>query len=227
MAVQPGRELPPEEQDWHRFQQLRQLHNHWQRPGWAEGRRSYHWLLTFEHASSLRTLAAQCQEPFRDLLQFDLIPLGSLHLTLHRLAFTDELPESRLPAIVAAVRHRCRNLESLRLRIGWLAASAGAIRFTALPVAAIADVRNTVLGLTDLPGAQENTPACTNDDDFWPHVSIVYSNTVQPAAAIAGKIEALRYLPPAQVLVNSLALVELRRDGRAYWWDEVERVKFG
>lgn len=226
MAVQPGRELPPEEQDWHRFQQLRQLRNHWQRPGWSEGRRSYHWFLTFEHAAGLRALAAQCQEPFRGLPQFDLVPLDALHLTLERLAFTDELPESGLSEIVATARLRCRTLEPLRLRIGWLAASAGAIRFTALPVTAIAEVRATVAKQTPRADTGENTLACTNDDDFWPHVSIAYSNTVQPAAAIEGKIEALRSLPPIEVLVSSVALVELRREGRVYWWEDVERVDF-
>lgn len=227
MAVQPGRELPPEEQDWHRFQQLRQLHNHWERPAWSEGRRSYHWFLTFEHAAGLQALAAQCQESFRDLPQFDLVPLGSLHLTLDRLAFTDELPVSRIPVVVAAAKHRCQNLAPLRLRIGWLAASTGAIRFTALPVAAVADVRNTVMAQADLPGRRDNMRARPGSEDFWPHVSIAYSNTVQPAAVIAGKIEGLHNLPPAEVPVNSLALVGLRRNGWAYSWDEVERVEFG
>lgn len=49
------------------------------------------------------------------------------------------------------------------------------------------------------------------------------SNTVQPAAPIAAKIEALRSLPPVEVSVTSLALVELRREGRGYRWDELER----
>jgi hypothetical protein len=33
----PRNELPPEEEDWHRFRQLRQLGNHGERPGWNEG----------------------------------------------------------------------------------------------------------------------------------------------------------------------------------------------
>ncbi|MGH3815747.1 MAG: 2'-5' RNA ligase family protein [Pseudonocardiaceae bacterium] len=70
-------------------------------------------------------------------------------------------------------------------------------------------------------------PACTAADDFRPHVSIAYSNTVQPAEAIAGRLHALRSLPPVEVQVNSLVLVELRRKGSEYWWEEVERVGLG
>lgn len=217
-------ELPPEDQDWHRFRQLGQLGNHWQRPGWTDGRRSYHWLLTFEHASGLHKLAAECQEPFRDLHQFDLVRLESLHLTLERLAFTDELPAASLEAAVATVNQRCRDLAPVRLRIGWLAGSTGAIRFTALPLEPVVEIRDIVLA--QAAHAHKNEPACIADG-FWPHVSIAYSNTVQPTEPITATIEALRPLPPTEVLVTSLALVELRREERAYRWEVVERVGIG
>ena len=223
-AMQAGDELPLQDQDWHRFRQLSQLGNHWERPGWAHGRRSYHWLLTFKHAPDLHALAAQCQAPFSDLSQFDLVSLDTLHLTLHRLAFTDELPPSRLPAIVAAVRQRCRDLAALRLRIGWLAGSTGAIRFTTLPVEPVVKVPDIVLAQS--AQVHQTVPACVVDG-FWPHVSIAYSNSAQPAAPIATTIEALRSLPPAEVLVTSLVLVELRREGRAYGWEVLEQVGIG
>ncbi|MGH3977914.1 MAG: 2'-5' RNA ligase family protein [Pseudonocardiaceae bacterium] len=217
---------PPEEQDWHRFQQLTQLNDHWQRPGWAEGRRSYHWLLTFAHYSGLQALAAQCQEPFRDLAQFDLVPLEMLHLTIGRLAFTDELSAANLPAAVAAPRQRCRDIPPFRLRIGWLAGSTGAIRFTALPMEPIVEVRDIVLAQAAHAHVHKNAYACSADR-FWPHVSIAYSNTAQPAEPIAAMIDGLRALPPAEVLISRLALVELRREGRAYRWDELEQVGIG
>lgn len=216
----------PEEQDWYRFQQIRWLDNHWQRPGWADRRRSYHWFLTFEHACGLRALTARCQEPFRDLSQFDLVPLDSLHLTIQRVAFTDELPASRLPAVVAAVRQRCANLAPFRLQIGWLAGSTGAVRFTALPLDPVLDLRAaTVMRDTTVKVAGHPFPCAA--EHFWPHVSIAYSNAVQPSAAIAAMIDALRSLPPAEVLIASVALVELRREGRAYRWDELDRIELG
>lgn len=224
--MQPGDKMSPEDQDWHRFQQLDHLSNHWQRPGWAEGRHSYHWLLTFEHASDLQTLAARCQEPFRHLPHFDLVPLDALHLTIQRVAFTDELLASSLQTVVATVRQRCRDVAPFRLRIGWLAGSTGAVRFTALPVTPVVEVR----AMSAMPGPKVDTPGHILPDaaeKFWPHVSIAYSNTTQPTAPVATQIEALRHLPPAEVLVTSVALVELWREGRVYLWEELERARLG
>lgn len=225
-AVQPRSELSPEEEDWHRFRQLRQLGSHWERPGWAEGRRSYHWFLTFEHASDLQGLATRAQEPFVDLSRFDLVPLDALHLTIQRVAFTDELPLSRLPAVAATVRQRCQDVAPFRLRVGWLAGSAGAIRFTALPIAPVVAVRAMLTIQTTTTDARGDTSSCT-PETFWPHISIAYSNTAQPAAPIATHIEILRRLPPAEVLATNIALVELRREGRAYRWEVLERVELG
>lgn len=216
-------ELPPEEQDWHRFRQLIQLGSHWERPGWADGRRSYHWFLTFEYPSALHALVAQCQEPFRNISQLDLVPLDTVHLTIQRVAFTDELSAASLEAVATVVSERCQHVAPFGLRIGWLAGSAGAIRLTALPVAPLAAVRATVTMHDAIVDSQGDPPACSTEE-FWPHVSIAYSNTAQPVAPIVARIEALRRLPPVDVLITSLALVELRRGGRAYRWEELEQV---
>lgn len=217
---------PPEEEDWNRFRQLGQLVNHWDRPGWTEGRRSYHWFLTFEHASGLKGLAARCQEPFKALPHFDLVPLDALHLTIQRVAFTDELPLSRLPAAAVTARWRCQDIAPFPLRVGWLAGSTGAIRFTALPVAPVAAVRNMVSMRTTTTGVREDAFSRA-PENFWPHISIAYSNIIQPATPIASHIEILRHLPPVEELATNIALVELRREGRAYRWKVLERVEFG
>jgi len=220
--VRPGDALPLEEQDWHRFRQIRKLGNHWARPGWADGRRSYHWLLTFKHASGLHALAGQCQVRFRDLPQFDVVPLATLHLTIQRVAFTDEIPANSLDRVVVAVRQRCRNLAPFWLQIGWLAGSTGAIRFTALPVEPVLAVRSAVVG-QDLADPTEDELGWSAGD-FWPHVSIAYSNTAQAALPVARSIEMLRSLPPADVVIDHVALVELRRGGRTYRWKLLEQV---
>lgn len=224
--MQYRNELPPEEEDWRRFRQLRQLGSHWDRPGWNRHRRSYHWLLTFEHVSELQGLAARAQEPFGDLPKFDLVPLDALHLTIRRVAFTDELPLSRLPALVAIVRQRCQGVAPFLLRVGRLAGFTGAIRFTALPVAPVIAVRAVVTMQTTTTDTRGDAPSCTSEK-FWPHISIAYSNTTKPAAPIATRIEVLRRLPPTEVPATSIALVELRREGRAYRWEVLERVGLG
>ena len=85
-------------------------------------------------------------------------------------------------------------------------------------------VRDIVLAQAASVDVHKNTPACSADR-FWPHVSIAYSNTAQLAAPIAVRIEALRSLPPAEVPITSLALVELRREESAYRWEVLEQVE--
>jgi 2'-5' RNA ligase len=190
------------------------------------GRRSYHWFLTFEHAADLQELATRAQEPFGGLSQFDLVPLDALHLTIQRVAFTDEIPLSRLSAVVATVRQRCQDVAPFRLRVGWLAGSAGAIRFTVLPVASVVAVRAMVTMQTATTDMHGDAPSRA-PEKFWPHISIAYSNAVQSAAPIAIHIGALRHLPSAEILATNIALVELRREDRAYRWEVVERVGLG
>ncbi|ETA02444.1 hypothetical protein CcI156_05295 [Frankia sp. CcI156] len=57
-----SRTADPVVDDWHRFAGLDRPGNHWDRPSWTLGRRCYPWMLTFENATELHTLAAQCQD---------------------------------------------------------------------------------------------------------------------------------------------------------------------
>lgn len=217
-------ELPPEQQDWYHFQQLTQLTNHWQRPGWTDGRASYHWLLTLNNEPELAALARQCQASLSDLPILDLVPPDTLHLTLQRVGFTDEVDSAQLQAVAEETAQRCADLAPFELHIGWLAGSEGAIRFTALPVESVVRVRQAVLEtLTDVcsPATNPSTESTT----FWPHVSIAYCNTPTPATpAIIERVGQLRSLPPTEVRVQALDLVELRRDDRVYRWDVIAQA---
>lgn len=218
-------EHAPEEHDWHRFQQLTQLTNHWQRPGWTDGRTSYHWLLTFKDKPELVALARQCQANLRDLPILDLVPLDTLHLTLQKVGFTDEVNSTQLRAVAEATAQHCANLASPILHIGWLAGSQGAIRFTALPVETVVCLRQAVLeALTDVFGSATNQPP--ESTIFWPHVSIAYCNTPTPARPVIERVALLRSLPPTKVHIHAVDLVELRRDDRAYRWETITRMGF-
>lgn len=215
--------LAPEQRDWHRFRQLTQLTNHWQRPGWTGDRRSYHWLLTFDNEPELAALARQCQTSLSDLPVLDLVPSDTFHLTLQRVGFTDEVNRTRLQVLADTTARRCTDLASFTLRIGWLAGSQGAIRFTALPVETVVHVRQAALeALTDVCGS--TTDQSMESAAFWPHVSIAYCNTPTPARPVIERVISLRSLTPVEVHVQALDLVELRRDGRTYRWNTLARA---
>lgn len=217
-------ERAPEAQDWHRFQQLVELTNHWRRPGWTDGRHSYHWLLALDDEPELAALARRCQASLGELPVLDLVPPGALHLTLQRVGFTDEIDSAQLQAVIDTTARRCTSLASFVLHVGWLAGSQGAIRLTALPAKSVVNLRQAVLAaLTDVrgPATDESKESTT----FWPHVSIAYCNSSIPATPIIQRVAHLRSLAPATVFIQALDLVELRRDDKAYRWDTVAQVK--
>jgi len=191
--------------------------DHWDRPGWTPGRSSFHWFLTFDSAA-LRDLAATCQQQLHDLACLDPVPADGLHLTVRRLAFTDEIDPVTLTTVTCQVVEQCRHQPAFRLRVGPLAGSSGAVRFTVTPWEPLIRLRDAVDDVSSACGL----PAVKQR--FRPHVGIAYSNRDTPAKPIIDRVTALRDLPPAEVSVTELRLVRLYRDGRAYQWDIVAVV---
>src|SRR2546430_695877 len=117
--------------DWHRCQALERLVNHWNRPGWVDGGRSYHWLLSFRNQPEVRALAARCQAHLEDFRTLDLVPIASLHVTALRAGFTDEMSRAEAEAVGEAGSKRCAPLAPLTPPGGPPAGSAGAGSFSA------------------------------------------------------------------------------------------------
>jgi len=201
--------------DWNAFSQLPAMTNHWERPGWRPGRRSYHWLLVFDDEPALADLTDRCQQALRHL-PLDPVPLDSLHLTLLRVGFTDELTPLRADAVAQAVANQCGGLPAFPLTIGPLAGSRGAIRFSVTPWNGLVEIRRRLHVAVN--GALNGGPRVGRVDSFRPHVSIAYCDHDLPAAPVAQAVAPLRRLAPVTVQIGALSLVVLRREGRAYRW---------
>lgn len=211
--------------DWRRYQALDRLVNHWNRPGWTDGRRSYHWLLPFDRQPAVHALAARCQAQLRNCSTLDLVPLSSLHVTVQRAGFVDELPRTEAEFIAEAVRKRCASVAPLTLQIGPLAGSSGAVRFSAGPREPVHRVLEAVqAAIAEIRGATAVQP---NTEVFIPHISIAYNNADLPARPMIERVAALRALGSVTAQVDSLDLVELRREGRAYLWKTLTEVGLG
>lgn len=113
--------------DWQAFSQVDFMQNHWDRPGWVEGRRSYHWMLSFHEDPVVQDLANRCHvELVRP--DFDPVPLDALHLTIGRVAFADETAQDTVDRLVEIAKVKCKKLPPFGLEVGPLAGSRGAIR---------------------------------------------------------------------------------------------------
>ncbi|MDG4768027.1 2'-5' RNA ligase family protein [Solwaraspora sp. WMMD406] len=219
MTMQPGaldhdHERPWADQEWTQFQRVQRMVNHWDRPGWTPGRRSYHWMVMLGHVPALTAMATHCQEQLRDLPHLDLVPIASLHITMQRLAFTDEVSPDVAAAVVNEVRRRCADLPAVPIEIGPLAGSPGAVRFSVGPPEPVSRLRNLICGsIAEVCG---NAALPERASRFVPHVSIAYHNTTANAQPLIQRVASLRHLRPVTTVVQSVDLVELRREGHQY-----------
>lgn len=209
--------------DWQAFRQISAMQDHWQRPGWTSGRRSYHWMLIFPDADDVRKLAGTCQRRLPST-GLDLVPLDALHLTLGRIAFTDEISGSTATEVAQEARSRCRALAPLTLAVGPLAGSMGAIRFSVAPWSELFVLHRR---LTTATRRVIGNCAVTTIENFRPHVSIAYANASLPVGAFLPTMEQLRRLPSAAATLSEATLVELRREDHTYRYEVVDRVVLG
>jgi 2'-5' RNA ligase len=205
--------------DWQAFSQVTEFVNHWDRPGWHDGRTSYHWMFTFDDPA-LQEMAQQCQKALANF-PFDPVPLDTLHITMRRVGFTDEITESTANEVFDAAQEICAGIEPFRLNVGPLAGSRGAVRFTVSPWSQLFAVYDALGKASEAVTAQ---PAPTAAESFRPHLSVAYSNTPQPAAPIHGAIRPYRLVLPVPVPVAAIHLVQLGRSHGAYRWMHLRHI---
>jgi 2'-5' RNA ligase len=211
--------------EWESFRQLGHMVNHWDRPGWTEHTRSYHFFLTFEGAHELHELTRRCQTALAGIPTLDMVPRDLLHLTIEGVGFADRLFESEARAIAALVEEEFKDVPTFTLKVGPLTGSAGAVRFSVHPHEPLNEFRAGILqargsGNSDFEGnaAKRN---------FVPHVSIAYCNAPTPVRNILPVVEGLRQLGHVQVSIDALKFVELRRIERTYVWEVIDSIELG
>jgi len=205
------------EHDWRAFRALTHMSSHWNRPGWTDGRRSYHWLLDFAHVDAVRDLAERCQAQLGDKA-FDFAPLDSLHVTIGRIGFADELPQATVLAVAQEAVLASIGRTPFQLHVGPLAGSHGALRFSVTPWTPLFDLYDQLAVTT---GTVLGMPAAMDRNAFRPHLSVAYANSNLPVASLMPTLERLRRLAPVETGVASVALVLLRREGQQYRYESI------
>lgn len=204
--------------DWSAFCAVDLLHNHWDRRGWTPGRRSYHWFITLDDQPALIDLAQRCQQALA-AFELDAVAPESLHLTLCRVAFTDEVTDEQARFVAEAARQRVGALGPFRLTVGPLAGSRGAVGFSVSPWEPLMELHDRLIQARTAVLA---SPAGTSR--FRPHVGIAYGNRTMPASSLRRAMEPLRRLSPVQVTAGTAHLVILRREDHAYRWERFETL---
>ncbi|WP_369024014.1 2'-5' RNA ligase family protein [Nocardia cyriacigeorgica] len=199
--------------DWAAFSGLERLQNHWELKAWPTGHRAYYWYLTFDDAR-LAALARKCQDFLSDD-GLDPVPHDGLHITLLGIGDAAEVSGHRLNELVAAAEEQLAGFAPFELVVGPLAGSRSAVRFSVAPWDPLLELHRLLFDCT----ARFRPDLQPGPTHFRPHLGIGYLNAPRPAKDLVETVAALHALPPVQVDVDTVELVELRREGRAYRWD--------
>ena len=208
------------EHDWQSFTGVDRMVNHWDRPGWYEGRRAYYWMLTFRGHRELEALVQRSQKEIIPL-GLDLVPLGGLHVTVARIGDTSKVPPSDLDVLA---EHAAKGaVPPFRLHAHALAGSRGALRLSLTPWTPLVRLH---AALTEI-NASVGVPGGKPTSGFRPHMGVAYNNRERPVAPVAQVASELRNLLPVALDVSTVDVVELHRSDRAYRIRELHRVPLG
>ena len=224
------------ENDWAAFRALRHMDTHWRRPGWTPGRRSYHWMVTFdggdhgsgdldggagERGDAIGQHVARVQEAVPSA-GFDLVPVAGVHLTVGRVGFADELPVQTAMAVGAHAQQAANRPPAFELAFGPLTGSRGAIRFSLGPWTPLVELHRFLAGATRAVLGER----CVMDTaSFRPHVSIAYAHTRVPVPEVVAALDPVRAVPGPRVVVRWASLVGLERVDRSYRHRTLLRVE--
>jgi 2'-5' RNA ligase len=186
----------------------------WLRPGWSAGRRMYTWHITFDGQHELHELVKAYQAALDSLSGLDLIPVRWLHLTTQGIAFTDEISEREVAAIVEAARKRLANQPPVSLTAGPAIVDPEAIMLELPPANGLYPVRDNLrAAIADARGAAKVPEA----EQWNPHISLAYSNSDGPAAPYIKALQTVTRAP-AEFTISAVHLIELSRDTHLYQW---------
>lgn len=200
------------------FREIRSLRNHWSRP---IGSQAYYWYLTFENSPELLARVREYQQAVA-YPYYDKTLARSLHLTLDRIAYVNEVSPRQIRAIESAAIRACRKIPHFDVTVGDLGGTRGAIGFSVYPHQPMCDLRDSLRAATRSVYPEASVARA----DFQPHITIAYANTDGiPAAEIISKAEQLNAtILPAEVPVREVSLVLLERRQRSYAWHATSRI---
>jgi 2'-5' RNA ligase len=218
----PSREDSFYTQRWHDLTKLAQMRDHWWwRPGWHVGRSFYTWHVTFEKSPEVADLAAYYQQRIT-LPTLDPVPAEGLHMTLQGIGFTDDVTAEDVDAITRHAQNRCGRLAPFALTLGPVDADPEGAPLRVKPWAPVEQLRHALrASIADVWGPNRVPEAA---DQFFPHVTVFYSNAAADPAALRAALAALRGTPPVTTTVNAVSLIRLDRDEKVYRWNTIASV---
>jgi 2'-5' RNA ligase len=204
------------------------VRSHWYwRPGWRAGRHLYACHLTLDDHPQLRELIRRYQDALAHLGNLDLIPPGSLHLTMQRIGFADEVSPAELKAVAERIADRLGDAPRPVVTFRQPTVREEAVYLGALPAEPIYTLRLAVYqAIAGVLGPRALPLAPPGREQYVPHVSVAYVNGDGPAQPVFDALSRVDQ-PPVTVTFCVAPILTFHRDHQMYEWTSAIPIPIG
>lgn len=194
----------------------------WWRPGWAPGRRYLTWHLTFGDSGAACMAAERYRSVLRAFPGLDEVPDRWLHLTMQGVGFVDDLAPGTGDRVASAARAHLSGVGHVMARLAPAEVGTEGVYFPVDDQEELQRIRLAVrAAVIDAIGQAPGEAA-----EFWPHLSVAYSNAEGPSEAIHKAVAAVPFLP-VSTPIDHVDLIALGRDRHVYEWTTIARLHMG
>jgi len=204
------------------------VRNHWWwRPDWPAGRPLYACHLTLDDQPELRDLIRHYQDALAHLGYLDLIPPGSLHLTMQRVGFVDEVSPAELNSVAERIADRLRDAPAPVVTFHEPTVREEGIFLKALPAEPVYTLRLAVYqAIESVLGPRMRPLAPPARERYVPHVSVAYVNSDGPAQPVYDALSRV-HQAPVTVTFRVAPILDFHRDHQMYEWTRALPIPIG
>lgn len=192
----------------------------WWRPGWRPDRAYLTWHVL--PAPSVGAALLSSRAALADVGHLSVVPPRRLHVTGPGVGFVDEVPASRVEALVDAARRRMLRLPPFVAPLGAPVVGSNAVVMPA-EASALTGLR---LALRDTIRAAGLEPPGADDEPYRPHLTLAYATGPADRRQVHAALSRVQSERPV-VEVTAVTLLALRMQPPGYEWTEVARVALG
>lgn len=179
----------------------------------------YTWHFTFADQPAITALAASYEHMLAGLPDLEMVPSQWLHLTTQGVAFTDEIGQDDVTAIISQARDRIKDIPPLRVTLGPARVTPEAVLLDVAPADGLVAIRSR---LREAIATVRGMDQVLDGEQWVPHVSVAYSSGTAP---VFPYVEAVSPGGTAECVISDVDLIELNRDHRMYEWDTVATAR--
>jgi 2'-5' RNA ligase len=204
------------------------VRNHWWwRPDWPAGRPLYACHLTLDDQPGLRELIRHYQDALAHLGNLDLIPPGSLHLTMQRVGFVDEVSPAELKAVAGQIEDGLRDVPAPVVTFHEPTVLAEGTFLKALPAEPVYALRLAVYQAIETAlGPRVRPLAPPPRERYVPHVSVAYVNSDGPAQPVFDALSRV-HASPVTVTFRVASILDFHREHQMYEWTRALPIPIG